>query len=295
MFAQSSRWIPDWLEYYKAMMHFLDQVQPILPIILAFIFGTLIGSFSNVLIWRLPREESIQGRSHCPHCNHQLVWHDLIPVISLLLQRARCKYCGKRVSLRYPFIEVLVGTLFALTIWLFPVTDLASGLIFAKVAIAVLICVIVFVIDLEHYLILDRIVFPAMLLMLAFSIAMDLVEGGFRNTLMSVGAGLAAFIPFWLLWFGSKWFAGSEGKWMGYGDVKFAAFMGLALGFPGIAIALFLSFILGALVGVGLILIGKKQFSSKLPFGTFLSFATILALFWGYDIWQAYWSLFLFA
>ncbi len=262
------------------------------PISLAFIFGTAVGSFLNVVIWRLPREEGIQGRSHCPHCSHQLVWHDLVPVLSILLQRGRCKYCGKPVSLRYPFVEVLVGTLFALAMWIFPVVDLPSAVMYTKIVIAVAICVIVFAIDLEHYLILDRVVFPGLVLMLLLSIVLDLTGTGFSRTFMSLLGGVVAFVPFWLLWFGSKFFGGSTGKWMGFGDVKFAAFMGLALGATGVAVALFLSFTIGALVGVFLILIGQKQFSSKLPFGTFLSLATIISLFWGPQLLNWYWGLF---
>ena len=103
---------------------------PTVPILLAFIFGTAIGSFLNVLIWRLPREESIQGRSHCPHCNHQLNWLDLVPIVSIVLQRGRCRYCQKPVSLRYPLIEIVTGSLFALAMWHFPIVDIQSGIFF---------------------------------------------------------------------------------------------------------------------------------------------------------------------
>lgn len=276
-------------------MDFSVLSQPTVQIILAFLFGTALGSFLNVLTWRLPREESILGRSHCPKCNHQLVWHDLIPVLSILLQRGRCKYCKQPVSLRYPLIEVLIGFTFALAIWLFPATDLYSWLFFAKIVVAIVICVTVFIIDLEHYLILDKVVFPGLIFILIASVALDFTIGGYKNTLMSFLGAVVAFVPFWLLWFGSKLFTGKTGKWMGLGDVKFAAFMGAALGVPGIAVALFLSFTIGALVGVSLIFLGKKQLSSRLPFGTFLSLATVIALFWGAELWSLYWSLFTIA
>ena len=274
------------------MLFSLSDLPVWLPIILTFVFGAAIGSFLNVLIWRLPREESIQGRSHCPNCNHKLVWHDLIPVVSILAQRARCKYCKKPISLRYPLIEVLVGFLFALTMWFFPIVDLSSAILFAKVAVVIAICVTVFIIDLEHFLILDRIVFPGWVLMLIFAIILGLLTGGFSNLTSSLLGALVAFVPFWILWYGSKLFGGSTGKWMGFGDVKFVVFMGLALGMPGVVIALFLSFTIGALVGVGLIMVGQKQFSSKLPFGTFLSVATVIAIFWGSQLWNIYWNLF---
>lgn len=272
-----------------------SQVTPIVPILLAFIFGAAIGSFLNVLIWRLPREESIQGRSHCPHCNHQLQWMDLIPIFSIAMQRGRCRYCRKPVSLRYPLIEIITGALFALAIGYFPITDIYTTILFIKIAVVVAICITVFVIDLEHYLILDRVVFPGMILMLIFALALDLSSNGFTlqsffsfdsYILTSLLGAVIAFIPFWLLWFGSK------GKWMGYGDVKFVIFMGLALGLTGVTVALFASFMLGAIVGVLLIVLGKKQLSSRIPFGTFLSFATIIALFFGPQLWGLYWGLF---
>lgn len=261
---------------------------PSVLIILALIFGTAIGSFLNVLIWRLPREESIQGRSHCPHCNHQLKWIDLIPLLSILLQRGRCRYCQKPVSFRYPTIEIVTGVLFALTMWYFPIVDAFSGLLFFKSAAIIAICIVVFVVDLEHFLILDRVVYPGIILMLLFAASLALSTPGFNFQIITtslLGAAVA-FIPFWLLWFLSK------GKWMGYGDVKFAAFMGLALGLQGVVIALFISFMLGAVVGVVLVIFSKKQWSSRLPFGTFLSLATVISIFLGSQLWNWYWSLF---
>lgn len=263
-----------------------------LQIILAFIFGTAIGSFLNVLIWRLPQEKSVGGRSFCPSCKHKLAWHDLIPVLSFMVARGRCRYCSKPISLRYPLIEVVTGFLFTLSLFLFPVTDLVSAVWVVRAAIIVAICVVVFVIDLEHYLILDRVVYPGMAIILALTIAYDLSAGlplsffFVSHTFNSLLGAVAAFIPFWFLWFVSK------GKWMGFGDVKFVAFMGLALGWQSMLVALFAAFTLGAIVGLALMATGKKQFSSKIPFGTFLAFATVTSLFFGNQLWQAYWSLF---
>lgn len=261
-------------------------------IVLAFIFGLIIGSFLNVVIWRLPRKESLSGRSHCPHCGHTLKWHDLMPLLSIALQGGRCKYCRSKISLRYPFIETLVGTLFALAMWLFPVTDLISALFFLKLMIVVAVCVVVFVIDLEHYLILNRIVYPAIGAMLVLDVALGFLRADYSSFLYSVLGALVAGGIFWLLWYGSKFFRGETGLWMGFGDVKFVIFMALALGFPAIVIGLFLSFMAGAIIGVGLIVVGHKQFSSRLPFGTFLSIATLAALFWGTQLWDLYWGLF---
>jgi leader peptidase (prepilin peptidase) / N-methyltransferase len=259
------------MEYFKAMS---------IEILLAFLFGTMIGSFLNVLIWRLPREETMEGRSQCPHCRHHLVWHDLVPVFSILFQRGKCKYCHKPISLRYPLIEVLTGIIFAVALWLFPVSDLATGIMLAKIFCVVAICIVVFVVDLEHYLILNKVVYPGIVLMAVFALLL-------HGILPALFGAAIAFIPFWLLWFASR------GKWMGFGDVKFAAFMGLALGVKGVIVALFLSFVIGAIVGVGLILISKKQLGSRIPFGTFLSAATIVAILWGNELANLYWQLIL--
>lgn len=263
-----------------------------LPIILAFIFGTAIGSFLNVLIWRLPQKKTVGGRSFCPHCKHQLHWQNLIPVLSFVFARGRCSYCNERISFRYPLIEVVTGFLFSLILFLFPITDLVSGVWVIRTAVIVAVCVIVFVVDFEHYLILDRVVYPSIVLIFALTIAYDLVAGVpssfflVSQTFNSLLGAVVGFIPFWLLWFISR------GKWMGFGDVKFVAFMGLALGWQSMVVALFIAFTIGAIIGLALMAAGKKQFSSKIPFGTFLAFATVLSLFFGSQLWQAYWGLF---
>jgi leader peptidase (prepilin peptidase)/N-methyltransferase len=157
--------------------------------------------------------------------------------------------------------------------------------------VAVAICITVFVIDFEHELILDKVVFPGIVVMAVLFIALDILAGGFINIRMGLLGAAAGFIPFWLLWYASKWFTGKTGKWMGFGDVKFAAFMGLALGLKNLVVALFLSFTVGAVVGIVLMATGKKHFSSRIPFGTFLALATILSLFWGNQLWAWYWKL----
>lgn len=243
----------------------------------AFVFGCLIGSFLNVVIWRLPRQESLTGRSHCPKCNHQLNVLDLIPLIGFLFFRGKCRYCKAKVSVRYPIIEILTGGLFAFAYFLFPITDITSVVFLLKAFVVIAVCTCVFVIDLEHYLILDKIVFPIAILMLVFAFAF----GQYSH----IGAALLGFLPFWALWYFSK------GKWMGFGDAKFAGLMGLILGLPGFIVALFLSFTLGALTGLSLMAAGKKDLGSKLPFGTFLALSTVISLFFGTKLWAFYWSL----
>ncbi len=257
-----------------------------LAVSLAFIFGTVIGSFLNVLIWRLPRDEKVQGRSHCPHCEHVLAWYDLIPVASFLSMRGRCRYCKKAISFRYPAIEIITGLLFAIAIWLFPPVGLVSWLVLLKIIFVIAVCIVVFMVDLEHYLILDKVIFPSIAILLGFLIAIDLAGGTTHNLVHGVAAALVGFLPFWAMW---KF---SDGKWMGFGDVKFMVLMGLALGIPGIIVALLIAFIFGAIIGISLILLGKKNMSSKLPFGTFLTVSTVVAILYGAQLWGLYWNLF---
>ncbi len=246
----------------------------------AFIFGTCIGSFLNVLIWRLPREKGVGGRSECPNCKHELAGYDLVPVLSYIFQKRKCRYCEKKISPRYALIEIVTGLFFGLAMYLNPVSDWLSWILLAKLIFVISICIVVFVIDLEHYLILDRVIYPAIFVVAVFAIAQ-------QTFLVNFLSGVFSALPFFLIWFFSK------GKWMGLGDVKYLLFMGLALGFPSILVGLFLAFTIGAIVGVGLILAGKKEMSSKVPFGTFLTIATILALLWGPQIWQGYWRMFM--
>lgn len=255
-------------------------------ILASFIFGTLIGSFLNVVIWRLPRDKSIQGRSECAHCKHQLVWTDLIPVLSFLLAAGKCRYCKKPISFRYPLIEIVTGLLFALTVVHFMPQDLLTWLLAAKVTLIIGVAIAVFVIDLEHYLILDKLIYPATLLMAILIILIEIVSGSTNLLVSSLLSAAGAFVIFWLVWFISK------GRWMGFGDVKLAAWLGLALAWPNLGVALFLAFIGGAIIGLGLITFGKKQMSSQVPFGTFLAAAAILAALYGPQLWKLYWGIY---
>jgi len=260
--------------------------------ITAFAFGTIIGSFLNVVIWRLPRQQSLGGRSHCPHCGYTLKAVNLLPVISYVLQGGSCVNCNKRISARYPLIEVITGMLFAAA----AVHSLAFGinalavLELLRLLFVIAVLVAVFVIDLEHYLILDVVIFPAVGVTLVLNLLIDLMAHKSVLTFTSLtGGGVAAALLaagfFYVLW------RVSAGKWMGFGDVKLNIFLGLVLGFPGIAVGLFLAFMIGSGVGLALIALKLKQLQSRVPFGTFLSIGAILALFYGHQLAKWYASL----
>lgn len=259
---------------------------------LVFIFGTIIGSFLNVLIFRLPVEESINGRSHCRNCNHKLDVADLVPVLSFLYLKGRCRYCKERVSWQYISVEVVTGLLFSLAYFMvfkgveYP--SLFIGLEYIRTIFVISVLIVVFMIDLKHFLILDRVTFPATVLL--FLIDWSIYWTGSHNILASVPvtgifSALLAFIFFGLI------YVLSRGRWIGFGDVKLALFLGLAVSWPLILVNIFLAFGIGAVVGIFLIAIKAKKLSSKIAFGTFLSAACVITMFWGGQIFNWYLNL----
>jgi len=282
--------------------------------LLIFLFGLSIGSFLNVVICRLETEESILlSRSRCPHCGALLKWFDLIPLVSFLVQKRRCRYCGKKISWQYPLVELATGLLFLSVVLsaLIVLGDLGAGsaknlllfvqnpsLVLGTIFYLVIICflIIIFVYDLKHYLIPDKIVYPAIgltfLYQLAFafdfaslrsgsisgqsvgSLFSELAEGSNLFFLYLLSALLAAgfFLSLVLI---------SKGKWMGLGDVKLAFLMGLILGWPNVLLALFLAFLSGAIIGLFLVILGRKGLKSQIPFGPFLSGAAIIIIISG--------------
>jgi len=256
-----------------------------------FLTGLAVGSFLNCLIYRLAEKTSpLRGRSFCPHCKHTLSWRDLIPVLSFLFLRGKCRYCQKKISWQYPLIELSTALLFVLTYNFLPVPRTSPWVYFYYWAV-ISFLIIVFVFDLKHYIIPDKVIYPAILIVLVFRILnlfgnwkLEIGNlGTLINPLVAAIGGAMFFLTIVLV---------SRGKWMGFGDVKLAFFMGFFLGFPNILVALFLAFLIGAIIGVGLILAKKKILKSEVPFGPFLVTGTFIALFWGPEIIRWYLDLF---
>ena len=246
-----------------------------------FLLGLTVGSFLNAVVDRLEKGESaLRGRSYCPHCKHQLAWQDLIPVASFLMLGGKCGYCKGRISPQYPIIEIATGLIFLILSLKLQVSNLnqVSSIeilnVFYLWTIASFL-VILFVYDLRHYILPDRILFPAIGLALLWDLLAlrSLGEGG--SFVVSGFAAAAFFLTIFLL---------SRGRAMGFGDAKLALFMGLFLGWPNILVALFAAFFSGALVGIVLIVLKKKGMKSEVPFGPFLIGGTFLALLWGKEI-----------
>ena len=268
--------------------------------IFIFCLGLCAGSFLNVVIYRLPKGEKISGRSCCPRCKKTIAWYDLIPVFSFLALFGRCRYCRQKISLRYPLVEITTALLFLLifnyqfsifspganppladnefSIFNFQFLTILYHLIIASFLIAI------FFIDLRHYIIPDKIVLPAIAIALIFNFQF-LIFNQFSIINYSILSGLGGAVFFLAI------VLISHGRWMGTGDIKLAFLMGLFLGFPKILPALFLSFLLGGIMGIGLIILGRKNLKSEIPFGPFLVAGTFIALFWGQNLINWYLSL----
>lgn len=250
----------------------------------SFILGLVVGSFLNSVIYGLEREKSISRiHSQCPECGHGLSVFDLVPVLSFILLRGKCRYCGGEISWQYPLVELGTGGLFVLSQHR---AQKSPAILFYWVVVSLLI--LIFVYDLKHFVIPDRVVYPAMGLAVGYRL-LQTIQGWLRAThgppLPGLAAGLGAGVFFGLIYLISK------GEWMGFGDVKTALFMGLFLGFPLVLVGLFSAVLSGALVGTVLILLGRKNLKSKVPFGPFLVGGTLFALFWGKAVLSSYFSL----
>ncbi len=262
--------------------------------LLIFIFGLLIGSFLNCVIYRLETGGSfLKGNSFCPNCKHLLAWRDLIPILSFLILKGKCRYCGEKISWQYPLVELFTGLIFiSIFNFQFSIFNEFSifnflKLIYCWATSAFLI--VIFVYDLRHYLIPDKIIYPAIATALIFNFhppAGGLIFNQFSIFNYSILSAFGAALFFLMIVLISR------GKWMGVGDIKLAFLMGLLLSFPNILVALFLAFFIGAIIGVGLILAGKKTLKSEVPFGPFLVAGTFLALFWGQSILNWYLKMF---
>ncbi len=251
-----------------------------------FLLGLCVGSFLNVVIFRLgTREGIVKKRSHCPKCGRTLDWHDLIPLASFFILRGRCRHCGKPISRHYPLVEATTGLLFVLIFYLnYELRIMNYGsIIHDSLFIIQLLCdwfiisclIVIFVYDIRHYIIPNKIVFPAIVIALVFNFYSAIQAADARTLFIPFLSAMVAAVFFLLLFFITR------GKGMGLGDAKLVFLMGLVLGWPRIIFALFAAFAGGALVGIGLLAAKRKTLKSQIPFGPFLAAATILMLFFG--------------
>lgn len=240
-------------------------------ILFLFILGATFGSFLNVLADRLPQDKSLLGRSHCESCKHTLSALDLIPLFSFLILKGKCRYCGARFSWQYFGAELLTATFFVLT-WTFLGNTIVEKAIYVGIISTL---IVILLADLRYQIIPDSM----QVVLLLLSVALYLQQGSsLMQILLSIKDGVIIMLPLLLL------FLITRGKGMGFGDVKFTFTLGFLLGIMGGLAALYISFILGGIVGTGLILFGKKKLKSKIAFGPFLIVGMITLLFFSSPI-----------
>ena len=282
-------------------MSFLSLLQdsPVLFASCITILGLLVGSFLNVVIYRLPemmkrswlqqcaelRGETAEAlpafnlftpRSTCPHCGHKISAWENIPIISYLVLRGRCSRCHARISPRYPIIEALTALMSGFVAWHYGYGFVAfAALIFVWSLIALA------VIDLNTQLLPDDITLPLLWIGLLVNI-----NQGFTDIQAAVIGAVAGYLSLWSIYWCFKLITGKEG--MGYGDFKLLAAIGAWLGWSMLPVVILLSSLVGALVGIGLILAAKLNRNIPIPFGPYLVGGALIALFWGEELVHIY-------
>jgi len=247
---------------------------------LAFVFGTIVGSFLNVCICRMPKDESIVSPpSHCPSCNYRIRWYDNIPIASYLLLRGKCRGCGAGISLQYPLVELLNGILTLLLFLRFgPTLSFVALFLFSSGL------VVITFIDIEHQIIPDEISLPGIVLGFIFSFFLP-----WQNWVNSLAGILLGGGSLLLVAYTYHCLTGKEG--MGGGDIKLLAMMGAFLGWKAIPFIIFASSLVGSVVGVSMMLIQKKDSKLAIPFGPYLAFGALLYVFYGRQLIHWYLSL----
>lgn len=292
---------------------------------LIFILGLTIGSFINALEYRIEEKKSIKGRSFCPNCKHQLAWYDLVPVLSFIFLRGKCRHCGKKISWQYPIVELLGGLSFvavAVKAWIPAFAGMTMGgagmtggglttegmidvIVRAQsrtltMAIIALLCLffIIFCLllvglhDQKTSYVLSGYVYAAIVAALVHLLASYTgtweVKELWAYFMPNVLAALTAMAPFAILYFVSK------GAWMGAGDIEIAALLGFLLGWPNFLVALYFAFIVGSVWGlVKIYLLKNAGLKSEIPFAPFLLGGILFAFLFAEQLTPLYVRMFL--
>lgn len=247
----------------------------------AAVVGAAVGSFLNVLIWRIPRGGSIiSPPSHCPTCNHPIRFYDNIPIVSYVLLRGKCRDCRANISPRYPAVELLTALMSVLLFWKF---GISLKYLFSFIFTAALI-VITFI-DLDHQIIPDVITLPG--IPFFFLTAVFVMNLSVMDSLLGILIGGGSLYLIALIY---ELLTRREG--MGGGDIKLMAFLGAFLGWKSLFYILFVSSLSGAVIGITLMILRGKDMKYAVPFGPFLAFAAVSYLFIGHDLTRFVFSLY---
>ena len=258
----------------------MDWTPGLIEYIVIFLFGSVIGSFLNVVIYRVPAELSlISPPSHCPHCDRPIKAYENIPIFSYLFLMGKCAGCKAKISIQYPLIEAIMGGMLVLLLFYF---NWSWDLLIYGVLAALLLSLSV--IDFFTYRLPNAITLTGSILALILTVLFrrDFVGPMFFGAL----TGLGTLFLMGLL--GKLIFRKNS---LGLGDVKLAGMIGLFLG-PAFTLGMFfLGSFLGAIFGIGMIITGNGRFSQRIPFGPYLSAGALISLIWGKDLWQWYWKI----
>jgi len=244
-----------------------------LKYIIVFLFGLIIGSFINCLIWRYSNNIKItSGRSRCVNCGRQLRWFENIPFFSYLFLLGKCRTCKRPIPRYYLPVELFFGIMFVLIFWSFIIQNGADWIYLLRALFMMSILVIIFFTDALYQIIWPAIVWLGVVFGFAFNV---LVGKDPINMLIGFAIGGGFFLLQYLV---------SKGKWIGGGDVRLGAMMGVWLGWPVVIFAIFIAYASGAIFGLLLMISKRKKLSSKIAFGPFLALATFFCLYHGEQI-----------
>ncbi len=238
----------------------------IVIVIGAVLFGLCVGSFLNVCILRLPRDQSlVRPRSTCPNCNQPIAWRDNIPLFSWLWLRGKCRWCHKPISKQYPLIEGLVGVLFGTSVLVYgPTLHAVAAALFGTILLGIAIT------DVRHYIIPDEFTWGGLVIGLLLALG-----GGVQGFLQALLGAAVGFVLLWLVGMAGTWVFKEDA--MGGGDVKMMAMVGSFVGWRGVLLTVFAGAALGSLIFVPLS-IKKKRL---VPFGVFLAVGAVVAYVFG--------------
>ncbi len=241
--------------------------------LIAFIFGSIWGSFSNVCIHRIPEDISVvTGRSQCPSCKIQIKWYDNIPLFSYLFLKAKCRGCSAKINIEYFLVELISAISFVLIVYFFGVS--LTTLLFFILSICF---VIIFFIDFRHFIIPNELTYPLMIIGLLKSFDPNLNATLFPNLIDSLIGGFFGYVIIWLIIFIYKKIRNKEG--MGLGDAKLLSAIGFWFGWVSIPFIIFFSSVAALLSVIPDLVTNKKKLSSQIPFGPFIIIGTLIFLF----------------
>ncbi len=257
---------------------------PAEPLFLIFsaLLGAIVGSFLNVVILRLPREDIsiVFPASHCPACKHPLAWYENIPVLSYIVQLGKCRHCKCPISIQYPIVELLMAVLSAALFHTFGPSLAFAGYFVFSAALLVIIYI-----DIHHQIIPDVISLPGIVLGFLFSFVNPQVH--WLDSLIGIGAGGGILYAVALIYYLLR-----KQEGMGGGDIKLLAMLGAFLGWRSLPFIVFFSSLTGSLVGITAMLFQKKGGKTRIPFGPFLSLAGLIYMLFSHQILH-YFSLYL--